>query len=243
MSNRAWPVRALLALVALLVLASAAGAQGGEGRKYAPGPFDALLITGTATFKLVQGSEDSVFVAGDEDAQGAVRLDVDDGVLRVHPSGAWKFWRSREAQITITARDLKRLEISGAADVVAAGPLRLKQLQVRISGAGSVRFDRLKADKLDFSIAGVGSAQVAGSTDELHVRIAGRGAYLGENLASQWATLSVSGAGDVKVWATKELTASVSGVANVDFWGSATVKRSSSGITNWNDRGDKRAAP
>ena len=243
MSGRAGSRAASFCLAALLSLATGAHAQGVEGRRYAPGPFDTVVISGSATFKLVQGGEDSVFIEGDEDAQGAARLDVDDGVLRVRPSGAWKFWRSKQLMITVTARELKRIEISGAADVVAAEPLTLKQFQVRISGAGSVRFDRIKADKLEVSISGVGSARVAGSADTLQVRISGRGNYLGENLASKWATLSVSGAGDVKVWATKELTASVSGVASVDFWGSATVKRNNSGITTWNDRGDKRAAP
>ena len=243
MSAHPGSLLARLCLVALLALASAARAQGVEGRRYVPGPFDTLVISGSATFKLVQGGEDSVFIEGDEDAQGAARLDVEDGVLRVRPSGAWKFWRSKQLMITVTARELKRIEISGAADVVAAEPLSVKQIQVRISGAGSVRLDKLKAEKLEVNIAGIGSAQVAGSADTLQVRISGRGAYLGENLASKWATLSVSGAGDVKVWATKELTASVSGVANVDFWGSATVRRNDSGITTWNDRGDKRAAP
>ena len=243
MNVRARAIVRLLCLAGAIALAPVAGAQGVEGRRYAPGPFDALAISGSATFKLVQGGEDSVFVEGDDEAQDAVRLDVDDGVLRVRPSGAWKFWRSKQLLITVTARELKRIEISGAADVVAADSLTPKQLQVRISGAGSVRFDKLKADKLEVNITGVGNALVAGSADTLQVRISGRGAYLGENLASKWATLSVSGAGDVKVWATKEITASVSGVANVDFWGGATVKRSDSGITTWNDRGDKRAAP
>ena len=243
MNVRARAIVRLLCLAGAIALAPVAGAQGVEGRRYAPGPFDALAISGSATFKLVQGGEDSVFVEGDDEAQDAVRLDVDDGVLRVRPSGAWKFWRSKQLMITVTARELKRIEISGAADVVAAEPLSVKQIQVRISGAGSVRLDKLKAEKLEVNIAGVGSAQVAGSADTLQVRISGRGAYLGENLGSKWATLSVSGAGDVKVWATKELTASVSGVANVDFWGSATVRRNDSGITTWNDRGDKRAAP
>ena len=120
----------------------------------------------------------------------------------------------------------------------------MKQLQVRISGAGSVRFDRLKAEKLEVNVAGIGS----GASRRLGRRAA-PGAHLGPRRLSRReprepvATLSVSGAGDVKVWATKELTASVSGVANVDFWGSATVTRSNSGITTWNDRGDKRAAP
>lgn len=243
MSRPARFLAASFSLAVLLVLATAARAQGVEGRKYAPGAFDALVITGSATFKLVQGGEDSVFVEGDDEAQGAVRLDVEDGVLRVRPSGAWKFWRSKHALITVTARELKRIEISGAADVVAAEPLKLKQLQVRLSGAGSVRLDKVQTDRLDVSISGLGNAQAAGSADNLEVRISGRGAYLGENLATKWAQLSVSGAGDVKVWATKELTATVSGVASVDFWGSAMVKRTNSGITTWNDRGDKRVAP
>ena len=78
--------------------------------------------------------------------------------------------------------------------------------------------------------------------DELNVRISGRGVYLGENLASQTASLAVSGAGEVRIWATKDLTAHVSGVATIDFWGNAKVTRSNSGLTTWTDRGDKRAS-
>jgi Putative auto-transporter adhesin, head GIN domain len=233
-------IAAWLGLAAWLALAAPAQAQGVEGRRYTPGAFDTLVLTGTATVRLVQGAQDSIFVEGDDEAQGAVRLDLDSGVLKVHPSGAWKFWRSKQLAIVVTAHDLRRLEISGAADVVAADALRLRQLQVKISGAGSVRFDKLTADKLDFHVSGSGTGQFAGAVDDLNVRISGRCAYLGENLASRSATLIVSGAGDVRIWATKELTASVSGIANVDFWGAAAVKRTSSGITNWNDRGDRR---
>ncbi len=191
--------------------------------------------------RLVQGAEDSVFVEGDDEAQDAVRLDVDSGVLKVRPSGSWKFWRSKQVPIVVTARDLRRLEIKGAADIVAAEPMRLKQLQVNISGAGSVRFDKLKAERLEFNVSGSGTGQFAGAVDELNVRISGRGVYLGENLASQTASLAVSGAGEVRIWTTKELTAHVSGVATIDFWGGAKVTRSNSGLTTWNDRGDKRA--
>jgi hypothetical protein len=242
MNIRRRSVAAWLALASWLALAAPAPAQGVEGRKYAPGPFDTLVLDGSATVRLVQGADDSVFIEGDDEIQGAVDLDLDGGVLRLRPSGSWKFWRSKQIQIVVTARELRRLEIKGAADVVAAEPLRLKQLQVRISGAGSVRLDRLKADKLEFNVSGSGTGQLAGAVDELTVRISGRGAYLGENLASQSANLAVSGAGEVRVWATKELTAHVSGVATIDFWGNAKVTRTNSGLTTWNDRGDKRAS-
>jgi hypothetical protein len=225
--------------VTLLLVASAA-AQAAEGRRYAPGAFDTLVITGSATVRLVQGSDDSVFVEGDDDAQQAISLDLEGATLRLRPSGAWKFWRSKQQQIVVTARELKRLEISGAADVVAPDTLEMKQLLVRISGAGTVRFDKLKVGALDFNVSGYGTGVMAGSADDLAVRISGRGAYLGENLLTQVAAVNVSGAGEVKVWAMKELTANVAGAATVDFWGSAVVHRSNSGITTWNDRGPKR---
>ncbi len=234
---------ARLCLAALLSLATGAHAQGVEGRRYAPGPFDTLVISGSATFKLVQGGEDSVFIEGDEEAQGAARLDVDDGVLRVRPSGAWKFWRSKQLMITVTARELKRIEISGAADVVAAEPLTLKQFQVRISGAGSVRLDKIKADKLEVSISGVGSARAAGSAETLQVRISGRGNYHGENLASKFATLSVSGAGDVKSGRPRSSPRRCRASPTSTSGAARRSSRNDSGLTTWNDRGDKRAAP
>ena len=232
--------RCVIWLSASLLLVASAAALGADGRRYAPGPFDALVITGTATVRLVQGNDDSVFVEGDDDAQQAISVDLDGAALRVRPSGAWKFWRGKQQQIVVTVRELKRLEISGAADVVAPEALQLKQLLVRISGAGTVRFDKLKVGSLDFNVSGYGTGVMAGSADELAVRISGRGAYLGENLLSQVASVSVSGAGDVKVWAMKELTANVAGAATIDFWGSAVVHRTNSGLTNWSDRGPKR---
>ena len=146
----------------VLVLATAAGAQGVEGRRYSPGAFDTARDQRVGDDQARPGQRGQRLRRRRRRRQGAVRLDVDEGVLRVRPSGAWKFWRSKQLVITVTAREPKRIEISGAADVVAAEPLTLKQFQVRISGAGSVRLDKIKADQLEVSIAGVGSAQVAG---------------------------------------------------------------------------------
>jgi hypothetical protein len=240
MNLRFHTLRVVATALASLVFASFALAQGVEGHRYTPGPFDAVVISGSALIRLVQGSDDSVFIEGDDEAQRAVSFDLEGGTLRVNPSGAWKFWRSRQQQIVVTARDLKRIEISGSAEVVAPESLKLRQLQVRISGAGTVRLDKLKAERLDFNVSGKGTGLISGAVEDLVVRISGRGTYLGENLACQVADITVSGAGDLKVWAVKDLTASVSGFATIDFWGSAAVHRTSSGIMTWNDRGPKR---
>ncbi len=224
-----------------MLLAPAALANPPEGRTYTPGSFDRVEISGSAVIRYIQGPRDEVFVEGDEEAQKAVTLDVSNGLLRVSPSGNWKFWNSRRAQLTITSVELTRLSMSGAADWLALEPVQAKRLSVSISGAGLARFDHLKAEALSFSVSGAGDGQVAGTVDDLNISISGKSNFRGENLQSQRARVGVSGLGDVKVWALQDLAITVSGVGTVDYWGPAHVSRRTSGIARINDRGAKPA--
>jgi hypothetical protein len=224
--------RLLAVLLLALVGPLAARAQAVE-------PFDAIEISGSAQVRFEQGDADRVTVEGDEDAQRAVSLEVRGGTLAIRNAGSWMFWREGRARVNVTARTLRRVTISGAADFVAPGALRTGALRVDISGAGLARFDRLQADELAFSISGSGEGQAAGTLDLLRVSISGKGDFRGENLHAQRARVSVSGLGDVKVWATRELSLAVSGVGTVDYWGAPSVRRSTSGLATVNDRGAK----
>jgi len=231
------------AAVAALALLWCAAAAAGDCRPCSPGPFDAVEISGSAVVRFTQGPIDAVNVEGDEDAQRAVELEVRDGVLHVRPRGGWKFWTGERARIDITARDLKRVAISGAADFSALQPLRSRRLDVVISGAGLARFDRLQAESLRFQVSGAGDGQVAGRVGELSIAVSGRGEFRGENLLSQRAKVAVAGVGDVRVWATEWLGIHVSGIGTVDYWGTPLVERQSSGIAKINERGAKPLPP
>jgi hypothetical protein len=228
------------ALIALL-LPVAAFAQAPEGRVYTPGAFDAIEVSGAAAVRFVQGEVDEVFVEGGADAQRAVDLEVRDGQLLIRSSGGWKFWSAQRTQLQVTARDLRRLSISGAADVVAGAPVQVRQLAISISGAGLARFERLRAGQLIFSVSGAGSGEIGGAVQQLDINVSGRGEFRGEQLLSERATVQVSGIGDVKVWAQQQLNITVSGVGTVDHWGSAQVRRRTSGIAKVNDHGPKAA--
>ena len=230
--------RALLAALALLgARRVAAQTPKAEGRTYTPGKFDSIEINGSATVTFVQGSVDQVFVEGGDEVQRAVLLELQNGVLRLNPSGSWKFWDARRLRIEVTARDLARVSISGAADFAAAGPVRAERLAVAISGAGSVRFDRVDAETLNFEVSGSGNGQVAGAARELVLRISGRSEFRGEALKAERARLTINGVGDVKVWAVQELDISVAGVGKVDYWGSPAVRRHTAGAATINERG------
>lgn len=230
-------------VVALAAMMWCSAAAAGDCRPCSPGPFDTVEISGSAVVRFTQGAADAVSIEGDDDAQRAVEVEVRDGVLHVRPHGGWKFWSGQRARIDITARDLKRVAISGAADFSAPQPLHSRRLDVVISGAGLARFDRLQAEALRFQVSGAGDGQVAGRVGELSIAVSGRGEFRGENLLSQRAKVAVAGVGDVRVWATEWLGIHVSGVGTVDYWGTPLVERHSSGIAKINERGAKPLPP
>jgi hypothetical protein len=229
--------------LALLACMAPSLAQQAEGRTYTPGAFDAIEISGSASVHFTQGPADQVFVAGDAGLQQAIGVEVRNGQLRIKQRGAWKFWDSRKLRIEVTARDLRRVSISGAADFSAATPLRADKLVVSISGAGTARFDQLDVATLDFQVSGSGDGQVAGTAKDLSVRISGRSDLRAEDLKAEHAAVSISGVGDVRVWVRQDLAIAVAGAGKVDYWGAPpNVARNVSGAATITDRGARTAS-
>lgn len=231
-----------LVLICLAAAATAASAvtPSPEGKLYAPGSFDRLELDGAAQVRLVQGESDQVFVIGDADVQRGVELEFTNNRLRISTTGGWKFWNGGKPQIEVQMRRLSRLNLSGASDLHAAGPIKSEQLGISISGAGLARFDELKVENLRFDISGAGDGQLAGQVDQLQLSVSGKGKVQAEQLRAERVTVSISGVGNASVWATDTLRVSVSGVGTVDYWGEPVVKRSVSGVGTINSRGEKK---
>ncbi len=218
-------------------------AQTPASKTYTLGSFDSIDISGSAAVRFTQGPVDQITVEGGDDALKSVDMQVQGGKLSIHSSGAWKFWTSRQVQLSISARQLRRIAISGAGSFHAPAVVNANELSVSISGSGSVRLDRLEAEALKFSVSGAGEGAFGGQVQDVGVSIAGKGKFSGEQLASERARVAISGVGDVMVWATRELRISVAGAGSVDYWGSPQVKRSVSGSADITHRGDKSAPP
>jgi len=230
-----------LALAALLLGPVLAHAQAPEGKVYAPGPFDSVVLDGAGQVRLVQADRDEVFVAGDAQAQEEVDIHVKNGRLLIDLPGSWKFWNNGSgAQVEVRVRHLSRLTLSGANDVIAAGPITGDQLTVNMAGSGVARFDQLQVGKLNFEISGAGEGQLAGKVDQLRLSVSGKGKIGAEQLRTDGASVSISGVGNAVLWTVHSLNVQISGAGHVDYWGQPTVRKSISGFGSVDARGDKQ---
>ena len=216
------------------------GVPQGEGKIYAPGAFDNVVVDGSGQVRVVQGDRDEVFVLGDENAQEGVDIRLVRGQMKIDLPGSWKFWNNGSgAQVEVRVRHLSRLTLSGSNDVLAPGPINGDQLTISMAGSGLVRFDQLQVGRLNFDVSGAGEGQLAGKVDQLKLSVSGKGKIGAEQLRAGSADVSISGVGNALLWTVSDLRVQISGAGHVEYWGQPTVKKSISGFGSVDARGDK----
>ncbi|MEW6708109.1 MAG: head GIN domain-containing protein [Pseudomonadota bacterium] len=226
--------RRIAALLMLGLAAAGSRAQTGE-----PAHFTGVQVSGNAQVTLRQGDQDGWRVLGDADSGRGADVRVVGDRLQLNTRNNWKFWSSERPRVEVQMRDLRRLVISGSSEVQVLGPMKVGEVSVSISGAGSVRMDDLQAQALRFDISGAGDGDLAGQVGELRLSVSGKGRLAAENMKAMRATVSISGVGHADVWAVEDLRISVSGVGSVNYWGNPRVTRSTSGVASVEAKGGK----
>ena len=205
--------RFCLAVAALGLCASAAVAEtiSGSGRTVAQDrparDFSGISIGIPARVEVVQGSAEGVRISADDNVLPAIETVVERGVLRMRLREGVQL-RKATIRVTVNARSVESIGISGSADVHAPS---------------------LTTARLGLSISGSGDMRVGGKADEVDVRISGSGDVKAAQLATQRASVSISGSGDATVWAREALRVRVAGSGDVAYYGDPQVQKSVAG--------------
>ena len=163
---------------------------------------------------LVSGPEQKVEVEAEEDLQSRVRTEVQGGVLMI----GLRWWLGAllrvpelaEVVVRVTVPELREIRLSGAGQVRSEGPLRVGDLDLRLSGAGRLLLE-LKAERVLARLSGAGAVELSGTAAELEIRLSGAGAVQAERLEARRVRIRASGAGECRVQASETLEAEVSG--------------------------------
>jgi len=197
------------------------------------GEFDRISMRGIGKLVISQGKKQELTLEGDDIAISRITTNVTDGELVIDIGRDWveklsagfDFLSSHDIRITIVAKNLKDLEVAGAADIEVSG-IKTDELGLRLVGASNVKVDGLKADRLETEIPGAGKIRVEGEVKEQSVVLAGAGNFSGHQLKSKTAKVVLSGVGSAQLWVTDELDVTIAGVGSVEYYGSPRIKQS-----------------
>jgi hypothetical protein len=193
--------------------------------------FKGISSSGSFEILVTMGNRESLRIEGDEDVIKNIETVVENGILKIRnknrSSWNWNSGRS-EVTITISAKTLNNITLSGSGNITVKGPVKSNQLTTTVSGSGNI-FLTADAEEYLGTISGSGKIKVDGKADKAEIRISGSGDFEGKDLKTSEAAVRISGSGNAYISADKSIDAAVSGSGNIRYRGNAQVSKSKSG--------------
>jgi hypothetical protein len=175
--------------------------------------FSAISFTGVGNVVVEQGSAEALTVTADDNILPLLETRVKDGTLVIGVMSNTIFntgFNPRTPiEFKIAVKDLTRFALIGA---------------------GNADLRKLKTEKLDVNMTGVGNLTADGSTDHLNLTLSGTGTFHGDDLAAKTANVTCSGVGNAVVKVSGKLNATVSGVGSIEYLGNPQVTEKVSGV-------------
>ncbi|MCD8167562.1 MAG: DUF2807 domain-containing protein [Bacteroides sp.] len=150
-----------------------------------------------------------------------------------------------KAKIMITNPEIRKISVSGAADIVLKNSLRTqeelefsvggvsnitgehivaKNIKTSISGVSNMTLDHISTGELTAGISGVGNIKLAGKAENASYKISDKGNIKALKLATNHTQASVSGIGNVDCYADEVLKGKVSGLGKINYKGDARIE-------------------
>lgn len=190
--------------------------------------FTGIGVSVHADVFYTSGNTHEIRIEGaDQDVEDLI-TQVKDGFLQIK----YDDWRIRRSKLTIyiTSRELEAISISGSSRFECGEALTANEMDLSMSGSGSILFTKLDADELGVKISGSGDIEIEkGVADELDARISGSGKMNCEAFEVSEFTATISGSGSVRITVKDELDTRISGSGKIYYHGSPRVNSVSSG--------------
>jgi hypothetical protein len=206
MRSRYLVIPALLAMALVLTAGNATafsfskdtieGSGNMETRELNLKEFDAIDVGGAFELEITMGDEQKVVMTIDDNLWDNLEAEVNGGTLEIgwdkncDPDG--------DCTVVIVVRELKGIDIHGAAEVEIEG---------------------YRGDSFTFDVSGAAELEMDGEVDDLEISISGAGEIDTRDLKAKSVKITVSGAGEAKVYASESFEGRVSGVGSIDYWG------------------------
>jgi len=179
---------------------------------------------------VTQGSAYKVTLEGGQNILNVIETTVKDKELIIKVKNGRVISNNAEITVYITMPEIRSLEVSGSGDIDVQHDLITSDINLKVSGSGSIHVPYMEADELEAKISGSGRIDIDGGTvyrEQLNIK--GSGDMDMFDLVATKSKIQVSGSGSVYVHVTDQLEVEISGSGDVHYKGDPTVETSISG--------------
>jgi hypothetical protein len=209
--------KVLIPVLVVLISFSAAIAQVKEVRKV--DTFTKIAFRVPGKLYLRQGTPQKVEIEGDRKFLEEVETEVNGGKLSIGREGGWMNWNwgnEDRVNVYITVANVEGLSVSGSGDLIGETRLTVADLDLNVSGSGSLKIEADATGDVEADVSGSGNIELSGKCRSFNSDVSGSGRVrLAESIANK-ASFGVSGSGKIEASGTaEEVKTSISGSGRV----------------------------
>lgn len=188
--------------------------------------FHGIKVSNAFDVIIQQGNDEGVVVsASEEKFRSRIKTEVVNGVLRISydNENVWKWSNeNRKLKAYISVKNLDFIDASGACDIKIEGVLKGSKLNIKLSGASSLKGD-VNYNDLVMDQSGASDSNIKGTVTNLSIEVSGASDFKGFDLITENCKAEASGASDIRITVNKDLKVSASGASDVEYKGSAMI--------------------
>jgi hypothetical protein len=149
---------------------------------------------------LKQGSPQKVELEGDGDVLEEVETEVDGGRLRIGKEGKWFDWNNNDHRITvyITVPNIEGVSVSGSGDIIGQTKIRTNDIDLAVSGSGSMSLDVEASGDVEANVSGSGDMDLRGHFESFESDVSGSGKVMLTAQIDHTADFGISGSGKIE---------------------------------------------
>lgn len=202
--------------LAACLIAAAAFAQTKETRKVAA--FTGINMHIPGKVYLTQGSPEKVELEGEKDILAKIETNVSGGTLKIEQASQWHnmHWGDHEIIAYITVENIHDINLSGSGELIGQTKITSNDLDLKVSGSGSIQVDVNVTHSLAVNLSGSGKLDLKGNCKTFGSHVSGSGKIKLDASISDEAEFEISGSGRIEAsGAAHSVKASISGSGKV----------------------------
>ncbi len=189
--------------------------------------FNKISAGGVLKLILIQSVKESVTIKAEDNIIDHITTKVSGHELVIGMNE--NLSPSEDITVTIYAKNVKGLDISGVVDFETQGTLKTDELEIDCSGASTMHAD-ISVNNLEGDISGSSKITLSGNAGSVDMDISGAVVLNAFDLKTGKCEFEVSGAAKCEISCDEELEVEVSGAATLVYKGDPKVEKSVSGV-------------
>jgi len=195
--------------------------------------YDAVRVAGSFDVDLVAGKEGKIIIKGEENLVSAIKVEVEDNVLKIYVEKGTNIRPSigKKIEVTVPFEKISEVSLAGSGNVQSKNAIKSDKFTAKLAGSGNFNLE-VNSTNLELNLSGSGNINLKGSSDSLTTKLAGSGNIEATNLKAKNVDVNVSGSGNSRVNCIENLTARIAGSGDIKYTGNPEkrdVKVSGSG--------------